>query len=406
MKYFVLILFVLTSPLLAYADSNVTPGQWASETTGGNLAYQLLKPPTAQNPSLPLVIYLENLPVERIGQESNESIIGSLLKAGDLVMVLDYAKNPAAKVPTLDSDTLKLRSDLFAKKLLADQAIDLSHVFILAEGCQLKRDVSFCVDGKRNLGMDVIYPSHPKRAVGTIIEFSCDNKDRMGMYSLVFCTDTTIDTAGAAGFAVAMADHPVAAPYKGFDPLPECGYKLKAAIRTLRSLQEEMGVNGKIGVVGFSRGSGMALLLAAINDREEFENEGAWIGSGSAPGVDSSVQAAVVMSGRFDYLHLIPADKMIPRYNKMWGSITNHEEVWRKQSAITYVTTNLPPLFLTINVSEGADARHHMEVLRQRLDELHLSYQYEPETEPRGHKMPVDKVILENIRKYLDQRLN
>jgi len=90
----------------------------------------------------------------------------------------------------------------------------------------------------------------------------------------------------------------------------------------------------------------------------------------------------------------------------MWGSITNHEEVWRKQSAITYVTTNLPPLFLTINVSEGADARHHMEVLRQRLDELHLSYQYEPETEPRGHKMPVDKVILENIRKYLDQRLN
>ena len=97
---------------------------------------------------------------------------------------------------------------------------------------------------------------------------------------------------------------------------------------------------------------------------------------------------------------------MIPRYNKMWGTLKDHQDIWRKQSAITYVTTNLPALFLTINVSEGADALNHMAVLRQRLDALHLPYQYEPETQPRGHKMPVDKTILENIREYLDQRLN
>ena len=47
-----------------------------------------------------------------------------------------------------------------------------------------------------------------------------------------------------------------------------------------------------------------------------------------------------------------------------------------------------------------------MTVLRQRLDELHLAYQYRRESELRGHKMPTDKTLLKNISAYLDRQLN
>src|SRR6185312_10776297 len=105
----------------------------------------------------------------------------------------------------------------------------------------------------------------------------------------------------------------VAAPYKGFDPMPDCAWKIKAAVRTLRAESAELGLNGRIVPAGFSRGSGMALMLATTNGRPEFENHG------DHPELDSSVQGGVILSGRFTYLDLLPGDKMIPRYEKTWG---------------------------------------------------------------------------------------
>jgi hypothetical protein len=63
------------------------------------------------------------------------------------------------------------------------------------------------------------------------------------------------------------------------------------------------------------------------------------------------------------------------------------------------------PLFLTINVSESPDALHQMEVLRRRLTGLNSPFVYHPETEPRGHKMPLAPAVLEPLYRYLQGQL-
>src|SRR5439155_25417886 len=138
----------------------------------------------------PLVVYPKNLSVPRLGQEGDETIISDLIKQGHLVLVLDYENDAKAVSPGLNADVLKLRRDIAdakTKSLLTEYKIDVNHLFILMEGFRLKPDLEFARDGKRVLGMDIIYPSKPTRPVPALMEITCDNKDRMGSFSLLFC---------------------------------------------------------------------------------------------------------------------------------------------------------------------------------------------------------------------------
>jgi hypothetical protein len=197
-----------------------------------------------------------------------------------------------------------------------------------------------------------------------------------------------------------MADHPVAPPYKGLDAMPDCALRIKAAARTLRAEGAKLGLNGKIVPVGFSRGSGMALMLVTTRGMKEFENHG------ENPGVSSDVQGAVVMSGRFTYLDLLPDDHMIPRYEKIWGARTNNLDLWRQQGALDYLTNAAMPLFLSINCSEAPDALHQMTALRKRLAELGSDEIFLMDREPRGHKVTLDPEILDAMNNYLKHQLN
>jgi hypothetical protein len=268
------------------------------------------------------------------------------------------------------------------------------------EGCRLKRDVLYDNATNRPLSLDIIYPSQPKQPVGALIEFSCDNQNRFGNTSLSICSDTILDAEATEGLAVCMADHPVGPPYKGLDAMPDCAWKIKAAVRTLRAEGSKLGLNGKIAPIGFSRGSGMALLLVTTEGQPEFE------GHGENPGTNSAVQGAGVMSGRFTYLDLLPDDHMLPRYAAAWGARTNHLETWRRAGALDYLAHATLPLFLTINCSEGPDAQHQMTVLRKRLAELNNDAVFMMDPEPRGHKVPLVPEILDAMNRYLKSRLN
>ena len=374
---------------------------WPSLVTSNTLQLKILEPALSPaNAALPVVIYLQNLAAPRTGTESDEAILKDLHAENYLVVTLDYAKKPRACVPFINRDLGKLRDDLRAKKILAQYKFDPAHIFIVPEGCRLKRDVLYDGDTNRPLSLDIIYPSQPKQPVGALIEFSCDNQNRMGNTSLSICSDTILDAAATEGFAVAMADHPVAPPYKGLDAMPDCALRIKAAVRSLRAEGAKLGLNGKIVPVGFSRGSGMALMLVTTRGKTEFE------GHGENPGVSSDVQGAVVMSGRFTYLDLLPDDHMIPRYEKVWGARTNRLEVWRQHGALDYLTNATVPLFLTINCSEAPDALHQMTVLRKRLAELGSDDIFLMDREPRGHKVTLDPEILEAMNDYLKRRLN
>ena len=382
-------------------ETALARGKWQSLVAGRPLAVTVLEPSTIRGDApLPVVIYLKNISARRIGTESDDAILRDLRAAGHLVAVLDFARHPQARVPFLNRDLAKLRDDLRAKRFLAHYKIDNAHVFIVPEGSRLVRDVVFYREDGRALAMDIIYPSKPAQPVGAIIEFSCDNQDRMGNTSLAICSDTILDAEATEGFAVAMADHPVAPPYKGLDPMPECAWKIKAAVRTLRARGVELGLNGKVAAVGFSRGSGMALMLVTTEGMAQFE------GHGESQGVSSAVQGAVIMSGRFTYLDLLPDDHMLPRYAKAWGERETSREVWRRHGALDYLTRSTMPLFLTINRTEAPDALHQMRVLRKRLADLGNDEIFLMDPEPRGHKVTLAPHILEDMNRYLKKRLN
>jgi hypothetical protein len=374
--------------------------RWSSVVTGQPIETISYQPQSnVAKGAWPVILYLQNLAAPRIGTIDDETLIREYRDAGYWVVVLDYAHAPQARVPFLNRDLGKLRDDINGKRFLAQHAVDSAHVFIVPSGSRIKRDVVFFRDEKRTLAMDIIYPAQPAKPVGTVLEFSCDNKDRFGNNSLSICSDTILDGEATEGLAVAMADHPVAPPYKGIDAMPDSAWKIKAAVRTLRSQSKTIGLNEKIVPVGFSRGSGMALMLVTTEGKVEFE------GHGENPEEKSTVDGAVVLSGRFTYLDLLESDHMIPLYTKLWGERRTHAEKWKQHGALDYLLGATVPLFLSINISESPDALYQMKGLRQRLAEVGNDVTFLMDRTPRGHKVPLDPAILGPLNEYLKDRL-
>jgi acetyl esterase/lipase len=396
------LLSVLVGGTHAAESSEPAAFPWKGVIAAGDRPLTVLPPtaPDAHKP-WPVVFYLENLSAPRIGTDSNDAIVADLRAAGHLVVIVDYQNDPRARVPFLNRDLAKLRDDFRAGALLKDLPVDPARVYIVPAGHRLKRDIVFYRDAGRTLALDLIYPSgQPAKKPGTVLEFSCDNKDRMGNTSLSICSDTLLDGLATEGFAVAMADHPVAPPYKGLDAMPESAWKIKAAVRTLRTEVSSLGLGDRIVPVGFSRGSGMALMLLTTEGLAEFE------GHGENPGVSSAVQGAAVMSGRFTYLQLLPDDHMIPRYDKAWGTLEKNRDTWRAHGALDYLKAPTAPLFLTINCSEAPDALFQMTVLRKRLAELGNDEIFLMDRTPRGHKVALDPAILEALSRYVARQLS
>ncbi len=391
---------------LCTAAPSAAPDLAAGFTTtdGRVLPLSLLRPADlpAEGP-LPTIFYLRNLASPRAGREPDAPILRSFLEAGCQVFTIDFGSHASARVPALNRELGRLRDEVHAGRLLKDARIDPARLYLVPAGCRLLRDVVYYRDSAQDrvLALDLIYPSQAAVPFGAVLEFSCDNKDRMGNYSLSVCSDTLLEGFATEGFAVAMADHPVKAPYKGFDPLPECTWKVRAALRMLRATAAPLGHNGAVVPLGFSRGSGMALLLATTAGQPEHDGHGE-LGTGR-----DDVQGAIVMSGRFSYLDLLPSDRMIPRYEKAWGPRAENLDTWRSQGALDqHRGGELPPLFLTINCTEGAEALHQMKVLRCRLAGLGADAQFMMDRQPRGHKVTLVPAIISAMNRYLHERLD
>ncbi|HRE07881.1 MAG TPA: hypothetical protein PKX00_19850, partial [Opitutaceae bacterium] len=375
---------------------------WRSAVTGQELRLESFEPipPAPAGTRVPLALYLLHLAAPRNGTVPDATLIGELRAQGVRVVTVDFQGHAQARVPFLNRDLHGLRSAVQAGTLGGRQ-VDLARVYVVPSGHRLTRDLISAREAGRTLAFDLIAPAAPLRAPGVVLEFSCDNANRMGNASLQICSDTLLDAAAAEGWAVAMADHPVAAPYKGIDAMPSSALRAKAALRSVRKESVARGANGRIVPVGFSRGSGMALLLATTAGRSEFE------GYGEAADVESSVQGAVVLSGRFTYLDLLPTDPMIPRYEKAWGTAAQQPDTWRRHGALDYATQALGvPLFLSINLAESPEALHQMSVLRRTLTAWNSPFVFQPESDGRGHKVPLDPAVLTALFRFLSDQLH
>jgi acetyl esterase/lipase len=260
------------------------------------------------------------------------------------------------------------------------------------EGFRLRRDVEFARDGSRVLAMDIMYPANPKHSVPTLMEITCDNKDRMGSFSLLFCHDTVLEGAQAAGFAVAMIDHPVAPPYKGIDdPMPQCIERCKAAVRVLRSLGPELKLNGKIGAIGFSRGGPMAALLAVTSTNND---------------PTTAIQAALIHGNRYDYSDVSPDDPMYARFEKAWGPRDANALRWAEHGAAHYLTQDAAPMFLNTSDSESKEFRAGLEQFAKLLNEKGIDHVYQQDADGRGHQVTTDPKTLMRIYQFFSEHLS
>src|SRR5437763_12994521 len=101
--------FVVALPAtVALADTRLS---WQSATTGAMIDCELRSPPSG-SADVATVVYLKNLSVPRLGRESDDAIIGDLLREKVQVLVLDYAHDQRAASPALAADVLKLREDI------------------------------------------------------------------------------------------------------------------------------------------------------------------------------------------------------------------------------------------------------------------------------------------------------
>jgi hypothetical protein len=268
---------------------------------------------------------------------------------------------------------------------LREQHKDSNRFFILPEGFELRENVEFARDGDRVLAMDIMYPTKPTKPVLALMEITCDNVNRMGSGSLLFCYDTLLEGAMAAGFAVAMVDHPVRPPYKGFDdPMPACVERMKLAVKKLREVGPELGLSGKIGAIGFSRGAPFAAILAARGD----------------------VQAALVHGNRFDYLDLLLNDPMLARFEARWGKRDENRDNWAAHGAVQYLTKDAAPMFLNTSNTESPEYRRGLEQFDKELTKRGVEHVYQLDADGRGHRVSTEPKTLAKIYDFFHQHLD
>ena len=90
----------------------------------------------------PVVIYTINHPgVERLGTDSNETIIQSMLDRGYIVIVLDYLNNSKAVAPAMDWSTQTFRTSVIEGKILTNTSVFPSgkyrESFVAPSGCNV-----------------------------------------------------------------------------------------------------------------------------------------------------------------------------------------------------------------------------------------------------------------------------
>lgn len=416
---------LLAGLLMAGLACQARAVSWDSAATGSAITATVTEPdPAVATPAL--VVYLRNLSCERIGQESDASILADFTASGYRVVELDYASHARATTPFLNADVLKIRNEIGTEVFPGASGLNANknQCYILCEGYRLRRDVPYFLndpsvyfgsDSGAELRMDIAYPSQPSRAVPVVVEFSTSNSfegnedDRMrNDYAFTGTTDTILEGAPAAGIAWAMADHPKyrewgqpksPVSYSGFEVNPDTIKKVRSAVRVLREVGAGMGLSGNIAVHGFSRGATAGSL--AVGDRAVPEIDSA----GYSSALSSRVQAVLLGSGIFDYSHsggLYTGDPhetavdIYDRFTAVWGPPAADPLLWQRQGALYYMDSAASsPVFLSYNTDDGGYYPYQAQLMEAKLVSLGVPHQVVTDT--GGHRVTTNPETLSAI---------
>lgn len=416
-------------------------GTRASQVTGGNITFTISEPASpAKDQSLAYltVVYLKNTAVPKIGGNTTEVDVNWLLSKGYRVVELDYAGHANAKSPTINADIITINDDISAGSFCGLTNCSKYRSWVLFDGYRIARDVPYFKDNPTvynypsnytvgdTLRMDIIYPANAATKVPAVLSFSYsnsyygapNNNQRLNLgNTLAGFNDSFLEGAPASGIAWVIADHPKYCPwgngkptggandtYKSYQVNPDAAQKVKSAVRTLRALGENLGLSGKIGIYGFSRGSDAGSMAVGDRTVPEFEN------AGFNQGVSDEVQAAALGSGVFDFtkIFLTTGDgdgNLETRCPWAWGTLASNYATWEKQGSAYLTQTNASaPVLFFYNTDDAGYYQKQIGYFKHRLDSLGV-----PVTELKnygtGHAVPQTSQSLSTMYAFFSQYL-
>jgi hypothetical protein len=446
MRLTVIVLFWLACA----ANCLAATGKWESKATGGSIGY------TVTESTMPAkdfagndvtIVYLEDLGLKKIGRNSNKQNVAWMLSQGYRVIELHYAGSRFAVSPAINSDIISINQAIANGDFCGCKECSHYQSYILFEGYRIARNVPYFKDDPAvyntpeqykvgdNLNMDIIYPANAAKAVPVILSFSYSNsyatydtvKKRLTDehknqrlredYTLAAFKDSFLEGAPANGMAWAIADHPKYCPwaegkpvngrtdtYKSYETNPDAARKVKSAVRTLRKMGVKLGLCGKIGIFGFSRGSTAGSM--AIGDKKvpDIENAGFYAG------VSDKVQAAALGPGVFDYTEIYntPGDgdaNLEARCVWAWGKLTKNYALWQSMGSVELVqSVATAPVLFFYNTDDEHYYQDQIVHFKAKLDSLHvptstlINY-------GKGHAVPQTGESLSQLYRFFSQYL-
>lgn len=400
------------------------------------------------NGKLFTIVYLKNLGFTKLSKNSNDVDVKWLRDNGFAVIELDYNYNSQAVSPNLNKDIISINAALNKGSFCGISNISTKRAYILCEGYRIKTDVGYYKDDPTiynypdfykttsgdSLYMDIVYPSNATEKVPVLLSFSYSNSwghksaataigenahMRMFLgYTLACGTfyDSILEGAPACGIAWAIADHPkycewgqgkrnggANKEYGSIATNPDGARKVKSAVRTLRAVGENLGLSGKIGIYGFSRGSTTGALAVGDKEVTDFET------SGLHTETASDVQAAILGPGVFDYTLLVDGYTDKNEYKngvKVWGDYATNKEKWNLQGASYLCETNTSaPCLFFYNSDDETYYGKCADAMKKKLDNLGVATELIKDFRS-GHCVPNDNKNLTKIYSFLTTHLS
>lgn len=179
---------------------------------------------------------------------------------------------------------------------------------------------------------------------------------------------------------------------------------MKSAVRTLRVLSDSLGLSGKIGIYGFSRGSDAGSM--AIGDRSDSIVDNA----GFNIGISDDVQAAALGSGVFDFTQIYNTTddgdgNLETRCPWVWGPLADNYELWQSMGSAYFVETSATaPVLFFYNTSDNHYYQDQIAQLKAKLDLLGVPTSTVIDY-GTGHAVPQTSAALSQLYTFFNQYL-
>jgi hypothetical protein len=299
--YGLLVCLLTSAAAFGLSEREVSRGAIPSLALGGKeVSYTIYAPAGMERgAAFPMVVYLRNLPVERIGAAPDDEIIDGFLKSGMLVTVVDYRKQAMGRngqfihdefvwlyttFGAMNHSPLLARSGrqgakpvniAYGESKLTFKArdgmeyqVNPDWVYVIPEGYTVHRDLEVMrlpyPAPRDRIRLDLWAPAKPRRPVPLVLEISVTATGPQDKEMLLFYFNTPYPSTYAFfGYAVGIMGFVCPDPKKGDGREVGLDFPEHKALRLLRARKSEWGLSGKIGLMGMSKSSSRALLTAA-----------------------------------------------------------------------------------------------------------------------------------------------